>query len=134
MKGKTAFYPLIILLAAMLAFTSCKKSTEDKLLGTWKMINVVDVSDTTRVENWEFKANGELVIYYREPGLGVDTVEKYVSRFNMEGYRKFSVSGMTNEHLPQYNTTWDIIKLKKDLLMISNDAGGGLYFREFQKM
>ena len=117
MKGKTVFYPLIILLAAVLAFTSCKKST-----------------DTTRVENWEFKANGELVIYYREPGLGVDTIEKYVSRFNMEGYRKFSVSGMTNEHLPQYNTTWDIIKLKKDLLMISNDAGGGLYFREFQKM
>lgn len=130
-------HSLIILTAFIIliaVFSSCKKSTESKLIGKWKWVNVYDTKDTLVVEDWEFKSNGDLIIKHRDPGLGVDSIETWNSKFYMESYRKFTISGMENEHLPQYNATWEIVKLKKDILMIVNDKAQGLYFREFYKM
>jgi len=135
-----ASYKILIfsgLIASIMFFTSCSKtSTESKLEGKWKYINVANIKDTNYVEDWEFLASGILRIHYRscewsqptDSAVRIDT-----ARYEMDSYDKFTVSDFKNGHLPEYNTQWQIVLNSDNALRIVNNAKGGLYSREFVK-
>jgi len=127
----------IIVLGLFFTISCSKSNSESKLIGKWKNVRVENINDTTRIEDWEFLADGKLIIYYRsyEWGGNPDTIQtkKYEANYSMDSYNKFSIAGLQNGHLPQYNTQWEIIFNKDNALMVVNEGGGGLFFREFVK-
>jgi hypothetical protein len=139
-KKMKAFYKILIffgLIASIMFFNSCSKtSTESKLEGKWKYINVANIRDTNYVEDWEFLPNGILRIHYRsyEWSQHADSILRIdTARYEMDSYDKFTVSDYENGHLPGYNTQWQIVLNSDNALRIVNNAKGGLYSREFVK-
>ena len=134
------FYKILFfstLLTSIIFFNSCNKtSTESKLEGKWKYINVANIKDTNYVEDWEFLPNGILWIHYRDYEWSQhedSTLRTDTAHYEMDSYDKFTVSDYKNGHLPHYNTQWQIVLNNGDALRIVNNVDGGLYSREFVK-
>ncbi len=130
-------YPILILvcIAAIVSVTlfSCgKAATENKLLGRWSRVNVDNLSDTSRVEEWEFMGSAQFRVYNHHAG-SADT--SYLEgTYTMKNYREFTISGSGSEGFPtDANGNWRIIKLKKGALILVREEGG-LTFREFTQI
>lgn len=139
-KKMKTYYKILFfsaLITSIIFFNSCSKtSTESRLEGKWKYINVANINDTNYVEDWEFLPDGLLKIHYRsyEWSQHEDSILRTdTARYEMDSYDKFTVSDYKNGHLPGYNTQWQIVLNSGDALRIVNQAKGGLYSREFVK-
>lgn len=125
----------LVFVAVIVAVTlySCgKAATENKLLGRWARVNVDNLADTSRVEEWEFSGSSTFRVYFTHV-TSADT--NYVEgTYTMTSYREFMVSGSTDAGFPtDANGNWRIIKLKKGSLIIVREEGG-LTFREFKQI
>jgi hypothetical protein len=127
----------LLLLVAGIALGACsKKKARSWLLGRWNRINVVNVSNSSFVEDWEFYNDGTLVIHYGAPGPG-DTVNLY-GNFSILSYNRFTIH-IPDKSFDLLNGYWQITNKKNNNMMIVFDvnqvsgAGGGLTFREFQR-
>jgi len=118
-----------ILLAISFAFFSCSKSTDDKLTGIWKVVNVVHINDTTSVEKWQFDHDGNLKIYFYTNSSG-SSLPRLVLKYKVVSYRKLSIS--SNDSV-SFTQNWQIIKLNKEILIMTC-VNGGLEQKEFVKM
>ncbi len=133
MKTFRYYFRYAILAIAMVSLFACTKSgTENKLLGTWKWIDVANINDTTRVEKWQFISDGKLKIWIDANGI-TDSLPKYVLRYSVKSYKKMAVVPSDSTPANDYCRDWDITKLKKDV-MILNYTDGGLVQKEFVKM
>lgn len=138
-KMKTLYKILFffVLITSIIFINSCSKSsTEAKLEGKWKYVNITNINDTNYVEDWEFLPGGILKIHYRsfEWSQPKDSILRTDSaRYEMNSFNKFTVSGYKNAHLPHYNTQWQIVLNNGNSLRIVNQVDGGLYSREFVK-
>ncbi len=125
--------PLLLLL--LIGWTACSKSqTDHKLNGRWNRVFVQNLTDTMPYEDWEFLGSEEFRIYYLRPGI-CDTC--YIrGNYKLDTYRDVSLSGSMSEGFPgHYSGKWRIVKLKKDvLIMTKQEDPGGLTFREFVKL
>jgi hypothetical protein len=130
------FYKIFILsglLISVLFFGSCSKSENEsqaKLEGKWKFINTANISDSTYVEDWEFTAEGKLLIYHKVNLR--DPLVTYEGTYSMDSRKMFTVDGFTK--FPLYNTKWEIISNEDNALMIVSSADAGLFYREFVKI
>lgn len=135
---KTRKYSLFLglaLLALVLTLFSCGKgATENKLLGRWCRINLDNLDDSLRIEEWEFTGE-DLVIHHHHAYDPADTAA-LSGMYVMNSYREFTVSGSVEDGWnADANGTWRIVKLKKGSLIIIRDEGGhGLTFKEFKKL
>ncbi len=124
------FYPVIILSIVLgLSLSSCSKDTQNKLQGTWTVIQI-PAPNTTDVETWEFTSDGVLNITNTNPAYG-DHSGKYVVE---SGFleTKLTISELANQY-NYYNAEWQIVELKRSTLYINNDKDGGLYTKEFER-
>ena len=133
-KGFTVASTLMVLIIVLFTILAgcTKKRTEGKLIGKWKVVNVVDIYDTVHWETWEFTADNR-VIYGTLRHFNQGDSAVYVKGiFSMDSYRKVDVVGFGKgyEHV---NGTWQITKLDENNLMMVNDIGG-LLFREMTKV
>ncbi len=136
MKNRNSFLILTLaLLTLTITLFSCGKSaTENKLLGRWCRINLDNLDDTTRIEEWEFTGE-KLVIHHHHAYDPADTAA-LSGMYVMNNYREFTVSGSVEDGWNEdANGIWRIIKLKKGSLILIRDEGGhGLTFKEFKKL
>jgi hypothetical protein len=132
MKTFSAYVKYFLLLSAIVFLFSCTKSaTENKLLGTWKWINIANINDTASVEKWTFAVDGKLRIYLDLNGI-TDTVPNEILQYTVKSYKKLILaadSTGTSDNVRE----WTISKLKSDV-MILNREEGGLVTKEFVKM
>lgn len=128
---------LVFLFAIIIgiAFTvSCKKNTQDYLLGKWDRINVAAIEDTVFFETWEFTADGQLHIDCSENEYYFDVLNyKGDLSYKIDSRNKFTVSdGTTSDQ-------WEIVLRKKNKFRIVHNYGEdlsiqqGLSSREFVK-
>jgi hypothetical protein len=129
MNAKIEGYRYLIFLALIIAVFSCKKSTENKLAGTWKLINVENILDTTSVEKWQFDSDGNLQMLFYKDG-GSSSFSNSAWRYTLISYKKLSIKSNDSA---SYSQDWDILKLKKDVLVMANKSGG-LLQKEFVKL
>ncbi len=124
---------LFFLTMALFFFESCSKlDTEQNFVGRWKFVNVTHISDSSYNEEWEFKPNGDLYIYYPAQRWINDTaITRSVGNFKVKSYKKVAISNLEGNRFILYNSTWEIVLNKKDALRIVNGDHGGLLFKEF---
>jgi hypothetical protein len=133
MKTFFARFKYFILAAGMVFQFACTKSgTENKLLGTWKVIDITNINDTTRVEKWQFVADGKLKIFIDLNGHH-DSLPNSVFQYTVKSYKKLIVAPSDSAAPSDYCRDWQIQKLKKDVLILNYEAGG-LVEKEFVKM
>ncbi len=123
---------LLVALAGILVIASCSKdSLNGKLQGSWKKINLANISDSTQVEYWDFQTGDNLFVYYRSSGSSgpLDTVRL---KYSVNSYEKFVISSAGTDVLPQYYATWTIVKLNKNMMRIDS-RDGGLIIYDFEK-
>lgn len=130
---KSAFITVLALVALAVTISGCgKAATENKLIGRWTRINVDNLADTSRTEDWEFLGAPVVRIYYSHNLSDTNFVE---GTYMMKNSKEFTVSGTSEDGWPSdANGNWRIVKLKKNSLIVVRDEGGhGLTFREFKK-
>lgn len=128
---KIIFFILTVILIS--TFLSCSKSnTEHKLQGTWKVIDVSNIYDTTWIEKWQFSTGNKLKIYATVNG--VDDLDHASNlTYKTTSYKKVLISSSDSTNYSHYCREWDILELKKDILIMSY-THGGIYQKEFEKM
>lgn len=123
----------LLLIAAGTILSGCSKSkTKSWLLGRWSRINVVDMTNISLPEIWEFQSDGtfRLLDAISDSGDTLDEQGNYV----MKSYSKFEISLSDTTKFDYLVGVWQIVKHKNDYLMIVyNHDGHGLTFREFKK-
>jgi hypothetical protein len=131
---KTLFKNLkyLFLITGLILLFSCKKTTENKLEGTWKMINIYNINDTLNIERWNFASDGKLNIYRDENGVPAAD-PRFVFRYNVKSYKKMIVEPLGSDPPTDYCREWKIAKLRKDIMIISYESGG-LVQKEFERL
>lgn len=123
---------LSVVTVVVTLFGCGKAATENKLLGRWSKINVDNLADTLRIEEWEFLGSPDMRIYYSHVSSGDSNFVE--GTYTMKSSREFTVSGSENSGWPlDANGNWRIVKLKKGSLIIVREDGG-LTFREFRQI
>lgn len=130
MKALNKITLLIIFISLFIC--SCTSKYEERLEGVWEWVDVTDIY-TDRVEEWHFieydfmlkqyvKSNPDSIWVYQQGSYYVEWTlfGKYLH--------------ISETEIRSYNTKWDIIKLKDDVLIISNDIDGGILYKEFIKI
>ena len=95
------------------------------------MIDITNISDSTRVEKWQFISDGKLKIfvYTNSPG---DSLPKSVLHYTVNSYKKLTIEPSDSGAATEYCLKWDILKLKKDVMILTYE-NGGLVQKEFVK-
>ncbi len=133
MKTLPKNFRYFFLLAGIITLFSCTKtSTENKLLGTWKMMDVTDISDSSRVERWQFVSDGKLKIYVDANGV-TDSLPKSVLHYTVQSYKKLTFVPSDSLPATDYCRDWEISKLNKDVMILTYESGGVLQ-KEFVKL
>jgi hypothetical protein len=122
----------LFLITGVVFLFSCKKSTENKLEGTWNMIKIHDINDTLNVESWNFTSDGKLNIFRERNGVN-DSIPEYVCRYYAKSYRKLVIEPLDANTSLEYCHEWKIAKLRKNVLVITYESGGVLQ-REFERL
>jgi hypothetical protein len=122
----------LFLITGIIFFFSCKKSTENKLEGTWKMIKIYNINDTLNIERWDFASDGKLNIFNDVNGV-VASNPRFVCRYYAKSYRKLVIEPLDANAPIEYCREWKIAKLRKDILIITYESGG-LVQKEFEKL
>lgn len=122
----------LLLINGVVFFSSCKKAAENKLEGTWNMINIYDISDSFNVERWNFASDDKLNIFRDGNGI-VSTPPRFVFRYNVKSNKKLVIEPLDSDPPTDYCREWKIEKLKKDILVISYESGG-LVQKEFERL
>jgi hypothetical protein len=121
-------YLLFVLLFSFIIITlsSCNKSVENKIEGTWQRINVIH-ANSTEFEYWTFSGG---YLYVTQTGtLGSDTLS--YGNYNVDAglFKKhLIISGSTNTTI---NNEWVIDKLTSKTLVL--DRNEGQAYIEFTK-
>jgi hypothetical protein len=124
---------LIILIAGLIFLFACSKSgTENKLNGKWKVINIANINDTLNSETWEFVSDGKLKIWAVTNGQS-DSLPQSVLKFVVKSYKKLTIQPGDSGSTSSYCHDWEILKLKKDVLILDYRSGG-LSEKEFVKL
>jgi hypothetical protein len=133
MKILKASLKFLVLFASIVVLFSCTKSgTENKLLGTWKWINLADINDSTNVEKWQFSADGKMKVFIDVNGIP-DTVPNAVLLYKVKSYKKVEFLPSDSSPDNDYCHEWEITKLKNDIMILNREAGG-LETKEFVKL
>lgn len=127
---------LLALLPALLTLWSCEKTemfkSESKikkqLEGTW---NLIPIPRTSPGEIWTFDSNGN--VYQSGSAIPNDSGTYEVNTTLMKVQLKLkNLDNIYREHL---NTTWDVVLLDENILVIATDRDGasGVMELDFQK-
>jgi hypothetical protein len=128
---------LFLILFIFLLASSCKKNVENKIDGTWKMVNTgrfyLVSSDT--IEHWEFK-NGNLIKYTTIGGAIVSNPPSFSGEYSIKIKVLKRILKISNTN--SFNDCdWTIEKLSKKYLTIYTTtyggSPGGQEYREFTK-
>jgi hypothetical protein len=124
------------LISGCIMVLSCKKSTENKLEGTWKLIRLDNIDDSINgklvVEKWQFGSDGLLKIFTDINGVA-DTFPNSILTYKVDSYKKLKIDRYDASSPDLYCTDWEIDKLNKDVLIMRYKSGG-LVQKEFEKM
>jgi hypothetical protein len=115
---------------------SCSKNkTESKLQGRWilqKETAPEYVTDSDYVEIWELRGNNEIIIHKTSTNIYTpDSIDRNKGEYYMKTYKKFSIVGIENPRMPIYNSTWEIMSIEDNSLLIATQKEPGLFYREF---
>jgi hypothetical protein len=133
MKKLLKYSGLVILISGLIFLFACSKSsTENKINGKWKVINIANVNDTLNTETWEFVSDGKLKIWTVTNGQS-DSLPECVLKFVVKSYKKLIVQPGDSGATSSYCHDWEILKLKKDVLILDYRSGG-LLEKEFVKL
>ncbi len=100
-------------------------------MGLWKMVNVANITDSVNVEKWQFISDGKLKIYVGT--ASTDSTPTSLLHYTIKSYNKLIIEPADSVSPSELCHTWQIVKLKKDILMIDY-KDGGLIQKEFVKM
>jgi hypothetical protein len=106
--------------------------TENKLEGTWKMIDISNIYDSLSVERWQFDSDNRLKIFHDVNGVA-DTTPISILHYKAKSYRKLTIEPIDGGGQTEYCREWKISKLTKDVLIMTY-LSGGLVQKEFVKM
>ncbi len=111
---KNTVYIISLFSFTIFLMFSCAKSKENKLIGTWKLIdyNNPNSKDSTI---WEFKADGTLWI--KNDSIFTDTAVYDFQSHSMKYYVQISGLG-TSLTDDDWDGSYHIDKLTKDILML----------------
>lgn len=111
---KKSLYAISLLSFTIFLLMSCAKSKENKLIGTWKLI---DYSDPNSADSttWEFKADGTL--WVMKDTTHIDTSVYDFQSHSMRYYVQISGLG-TSKTDDDWDGLYHIDKLTKDVLML----------------
>lgn len=125
MKNFKSSFKYHILIAGIIFFYSCKKNTEEKIVGTWSRVNY------TLPEKWQFDSDGKLQIFLGTNGV-IDSVPKSTMKYLVDSRKKIIIDSIEPSTYFSFYGTWEIDKLKDDMLIMFYE-NGGLEQREFVK-
>ncbi len=121
-----------LMVALLISFSACTKTYEERLEGVWEWVNISDIDDDV-VEEWHFINNEFSIERYNVNNI--DSVWIYErGSFFIEANLFGKSLHISETSINSYNTKWDVIKLKDDILIISNDVDGGILYKEFIKL
>jgi hypothetical protein len=116
----------------LVVMVSCSKTnTEGKLVGTWKMIDLNDINNTTRLEKWEFTSDGLLYVTNYNYAVS-DLGNVYKLRYEVPSAKKLDIYKEDTVNT-NYCLKWEITKLNNDALVIIND-NHGILTKELEKL
>ncbi|MBL4752149.1 MAG: hypothetical protein JKY52_00920 [Flavobacteriales bacterium] len=126
----------LVFLAVCLMFTSCTIQAdrkEKKIVGRWLAVNVIDPAADSLQEHWIFDGDGGCSILV----IGSDTVvadqgEWNVSQKTTKAFLNTAFEGKYSAAF-NYNVSWRIKDLNKDVLFITFDDSG-IRTKEFKKL
>ena len=120
-------------LIVCVALSSCfigEKTKNNKIVGTWKMVNTWNMNaDPADNEYWQF-ADGAFSRHKGFPPVKIDSVIYFITQKVSKGYVTIDYGGSSSGAVP--NGTWEILKLNKNQLIIEKTQGGKV-LREFLK-
>lgn len=127
-------HPLLIILFSLIFFlpiSSCKKSIENKIEGTWRRVNIADIN-SSEFDEWRFNSGYIYVVHYKATSAYMDTLSysygEYVVK-NVFFKRILSITKSTDADLVG---NWRIDKLNRKYLNIYPDKAY-LEYLEFTK-
>ncbi len=109
-------------------FSSCKKSVENKIDGTWRKVNLENVNANV-FEDWTFTGNYFYVLHTNGIG-GYDTISNGTYAIKMKLFKRYlSIETSTDNSIID---DWRIDKITKGQLVIYRQQGGLEYY-EFSR-
>lgn len=109
-----------------------------RIKGNWETVDLSSGEPTYAPgslvkEEWKFYNGGALTVIVT--AINKDSVLYTVSNngtYKFKAAKKIKLEGFTDPHLPYINTTWDIVDISKERLLLVNDQNGtlGLTFKE----
>ena len=121
----------IFLLGAVL-LGACTQDYEPMIEGIWDEINVEDI-EASREQEWHFKGNVVKIFRYdkNDPDKKLYPVDngRYLVRKTPQG-AKLRLTEMGDN---RFNNDWEIIRLRKDKMIISVEVPGEVIYKEFIK-
>ena len=128
----TEYGLLAVYLILCVALSSCfigEKTKNNKINGTWKMINTWDMNaDPNDDEYWQF-TDGAYNRHKGFPPIKMDSVTYFITQKVSKAFVTIDYGGVS---LATSNGTWEILKLTKTQLTIEKTDGGKV-LREFIK-
>jgi len=124
------FLPIVFLLFVIIP--GCKKALDNKIVGTWSVVHVDDMSNKI-IDEWIFTKNNE--IYFNElppyggPITHLDTGQ-YVTNTSMN--KKYVE--IVQCHHYYNNNKYRVMKLNKKIMKLIIESKNGLQFIEFTKV
>ena len=120
----------VLLILFIIAGGCSKKRKENKIQGTWEMVDVVDPPDNK--EQWVFEKPENLHRIRLTDSLPPEGIDTGLYSIQVKGFKKFlNISGLTGSF--GLNGKWEIIKLDKEIMIIVFHEEAGLLQREFIK-
>lgn len=146
MKRRTLLSLILLLGVFSMVSVSCKKSVMNNLEGSWAMVpisNATMIGDDGEPQNgwevWEFSGgtvtmspNGDVKRFtcaYKVADLFVET-RLILSEMTKDG---IPIEQTNDKAYEAYNTTWTIVKLNNQRLVIFSQKSGGIQ-REFLRL
>ena len=126
---------LIILLALSCAISGCsiaKKNKLRNLIGTWKVIDVVN-QYPDRYEQWVFESSGTVYRWEITDSTsllvdeGIWSLEQKVNTAFLD-----IVFGTIASQQEGLSVLWEVLRIKKKTMILTHQDGG-LYTKEFEK-
>lgn len=130
MKTVKIFFPLVLSLL-LVTFYGCDKEeyfktvsgTERELQGSWNIVPIPKyVNGVLQMESWTF-SNGRLDIVRN----GTPFTASYSIKTSLLSVK------INVENSPEFNGSWQVVKLNSKFLNIACDRDGGLAQKEFIK-
>lgn len=121
-------FPILILSLSLFA---CKKTVEKNINGVWRVVNVINPTDTI-VKEWNFTEHYIYFIksYMNAPDSSI--VEgRCTFRIKASPFRRKLI--IENSTIGAYQATWEIDKLNNKSLVLITDDFGGVVYKEFTK-